>query len=169
MTALIAGVRSARKFSPRRLVGVALAVSVALNLCFVAGALWSRLTPPQSPVTASERFHRLAETLDLTADQRVAYDAYVAGMLARSQHLRKGVEPVLDAAWIEIGKPRPDEARVRQLFEEASAWRRAFQEDALAATLSLLNGFTPTQRAKFIASENERHAAARERRLNNAR
>jgi Spy/CpxP family protein refolding chaperone len=168
MSATTAGISEPRRPSRNRSLVAVLAVSVALNLCVVAGVVWSRVNAP-APLTTSERFHRLADTLDLTPTQRTAFDNYVAAMIARGDRLRQDVEPTLDAAWSEIGKPDADQARVLQLLDEAGDKRRAFQHEAVGETVSLLATLTPEQRAKFIAAERAFHAAQRRRRADEAR
>jgi Spy/CpxP family protein refolding chaperone len=148
---------------PRVLIGL-LAISVALNLCVVAGVVWSRLHAPPPPLAFSERFHRLADTLDLTPQQRVAFDRYVADMAARGERLRQTVEPIMDAAWAELAKPDTDQAHVLQLLDEAGDKRRAFMHEAVGATLSLLATLTPDQRAKFLSEEHEFRTNQRRRR-----
>jgi Spy/CpxP family protein refolding chaperone len=152
-----------------RVLAAILAVSIALNLCVVAGVVWTRLHAPPAPQTVSERFQRLAQALELTPPQRVAFDGYVAAMVARGDRLRREVDPMLEAAWSEIAKPDADQARVLQLLDDAGNRRRGFQRDAVTATLSLLATLTPDQRAKFIASERAFHAAQRRRRADEAR
>jgi hypothetical protein len=169
MTTATASLTPSGNLSRRRLVLALLAVSVALNLCFVGGALWTRYAPPEQLVTTSERFHRLALSLKLEPRRQVAFDNYVGAMLARGDRLRQEIEPLIAEAWVEIEKPQPDAARVQQLFDDASARRRVFQHEALSATLALLDTLTPEQRAKFVADERERRAAALRRRQNESR
>lgn len=154
---------------PQRALVAILAISVALNVCVVAGALWSRLHAPPAPPTFTERFHRLEDTLDLTPPQRADFDAYIAGMSARGDKMRHTLEPMMDAAWGELAKPASDPAHVMQLLDDAGTQRRAFQQQAVNATLSLLATLTPEQRAKFVASEREFHAAQRRRHAEEAR
>jgi len=158
---------SSRLPRPRRLAAL-LAVSLALNLCFIGGALWTRFR--EAPIqTASERFHRLAQSLDLSPIQQQAFDQYVSGMLTRGEHLRQASEPLMSEAWTELAKPDPDEAKVLQLLDEASGLRRDFQHDAVNATVSLLAILTPEQRAKFLAGERERRNEMRRRRAEEMR
>jgi len=169
MSVTTAGVTRAWQAPRQRVLAAALAISVALNLCVVAGAVWSRYTAPVPPQTASERFHRLADSLDLTPQQRVAFDAYVAAMVARGDRMRQDVEPAMEAAWGELAKPDADQARVLQLLDDAGSRRRTYMREAVGATLSLLATLTPDQRAKFIANERAFHAAQRRRHADEAR
>jgi len=148
---------------PRVLVAV-LAVSVALNLCVFAGAVWSRLHAPSPPWGPGEHYHRMADTLGLTPEQHATFDHYVADMMARGERLRRDVEPTMDAAWTELAKPDADQTRVLQLLDEASNRRRAFMHEAVSATLSLLATLTPDQRTKFLTEEREFRAGQHRRR-----
>ena len=169
MSVTTAGMRRDRREPRQRALAAVLAISVALNLCVVAGVVWSRYNAPAPPPTISERFHRLGDSLTLTPPQRVAFDAYVAAMAARGERMRQEVEPMMEAAWGEIAKPDADEAHVLQLLDDAGNRRRAFQHEAVDATLTLLATLNPEQRAKFVAAERSYHAALRRRRADEAR
>ncbi len=144
--------------SRQRLIVAILAISVALNLCVFAGVAWNRLHPPQ---TLSQRFHHLADTLNLTPEQQVVFDRYTNDMVARGDRMRQSIEPMMDAAWTELAKPDADQARVLQLLDDASNRRSAFLREAVSSTLTLLATLSPEQRAKFVAEEREFHAAQR--------
>jgi hypothetical protein len=163
-----AGMTRDGRMTRRRLLGAVLAVSVALNLCVVAGVLWTRLHPPPPPQTFSQRFHRLGDTLDLTPQQQVVFDRYITDMTARGDRMRQTVDPIMDGAWAELAKPDADQAHVLQLLDDAGTQRRAFLREAVSATFSLLATLTPDQRAKFMAAEREFHAAQRRRHVEEA-
>ena len=146
-----------------------LAISVALNLCVVAGVVWSRLNVPPPSQTLSDRLHRLANMLGLTPSQHAAFDQYVAEMVARGNRMRQEVDPMMDAAWTELAKPDADPARVVQLLDDAGNRRRAFMHDAVTETTSLLATLSPDQRAKFIAAQREHFAAERRRHADESR
>jgi len=151
-----------------RLIVAILAISLALNICVIAGALWNRANMP-APQTATKRFHELEVSLNLNDRQRAAFEAYVAAARARNAKLRQDIDPLLDDAWAELGKPLPDEAVVMQRFSDASTRWRASQRETVEATLALLATLTPEQRAKFIADERDRRAAQRHRHAEEAR
>ena len=169
MSVTTAGMTRHGGVSRQRLLVAVLAISVALNICVVAGALWSRLHQPPPPPTFSERYHRLEDSLGLSPEQRVAFDRYVTDMAARGDQMRRTLEPMFDAAWGEVAKPDASQARVMQLLDDAGSQRRIFQQQAVGATLSLLATLTPDQRTKFIAAEREFRAAQRRRRADEAR
>ena len=151
-----------------RLVVAILAISLALNICVIAGALWHRANAPEIQ-SASERFRQLETSLNLTDQQRAAFEAYVAQARTRNAQLRQDIDPLLDAAWAELGKPDPDEAVVLQRFNDASIRWRNSQRETVEATLALLATLNPDQRAKFIADERERRAAQRRRHAEESR
>ena len=118
---------------------------------------------PDGPVGASERFHKLEATLGLDDRQRAAFEAYVAATRARAAKLRQDIDPLLDLAWSELGKPQPDEALILQQLSDASGRWRASQRETVEANLALLATLSPDQRTKFVAAESERRAAQRRR------
>jgi len=168
MSATFVGASHGSGMPRGRLVIAVLAISLALNVCVIAGALWHRASMPEAQ-TASERFHQLEESLNLTAQQRAAFEAYVAQARTRNAQLRQDIDPLLDAAWAELGKPDPDEAVVLQRFNDASIRWRDSQRETVEATLALLATLNPDQRAKFIAAERERRAAQRRRHAEESR
>ena len=159
--AAAASVAAARGQRYSRLLIVVLVISLVLNLCFVAGAVWTRLHAPPGGRNLVERYQEIASELDLNAQQRAAFDQYIAAMRGRADQMRQDTDPLMGAAWDELAKPQPDAARVTQLFDQAGDKRREFQHDATAQTLTLLATLSPEQRAKFVTLMRERRAAAR--------
>lgn len=168
MSVSFAGTTRGGGLSRHRLVIAVLAISLALNVCVIAGALWNRANISEAQ-TASERFRKLETALNLNDQQRVAFEAYVAAARARNAQLRQDIDPMLDAAWAELAKEHPDEAVVMQHFGDASTRWRASQRETIDATLALLAALNPEQRTKFIAAERERRAAQRQRHADEAR
>jgi uncharacterized membrane protein len=144
-----------------------LALSVALNLFFVGGALWIRLHSPADWGSPEQRYQRMAAELDLDAQQRIGFDRYVAAMRARTDRMREQVAPLVAAAWDEIGKPQADTAQVTRLFDEAAEKRREFQHEATAQTLAFLSVLSPAQREKFIAISRQHRSPWMRQRLPN--
>lgn len=140
---------------PQRLLLLLLLLSVALNLFFVAGALWIRVHPRTALSFQEQRFHRMARELDLTQQQRVGFDRYVEAMRAHTANMHREVAPLFTAAWAEMSKPQADEAQVMRLFDEAAGKRREFQREAISQTLTFIAILSPAQRAKFLAIAQE--------------
>jgi Spy/CpxP family protein refolding chaperone len=137
-----------------------------LNLCFIAGAVWSRLHPPAGRLDLAERYRQMAAQLDLDSQQRAAFDRYVAAIRSRGEQMRQETDPLMSAAWDELAKPKPDTARVEQLFDEAGEKRRAMQHETTSQTVNLLGALSPAQRAKFVSIMHEWRAAWRQRAAN---
>ena len=142
----------------RRALVILLVVSAVLNLCFVAGAVWTRWHAPARWASAEQRYQKMAGDLDLDAQQRIGFDRYVAAMRARTDKMRQQVAPLIGTAWEEIAKPQADAVQVMRLFDEAAEKRREFQREASAQTLAFLAVLSPAQRSKFVAMARERRA-----------
>jgi uncharacterized membrane protein len=148
-----------RPASPRRhLIVTLVAISVALNLFFIAGALWTWLQPQPSRPATDQRYEQMAAELKLDAQQRAAFDRYVAAIRGRVDEMRQQVDPLIGGAWDEVAKPQADSARVNELFDQATEKRRAFQRDLTSQTLGFLAVLSPEQRGKFVQMARERRA-----------
>ena len=134
----------------RPLLWVALTLSLALNLCFVAGALWTRFHAPAPPASPAERLQRVGAELALDPRQRQAFERYSETLRTHVQQMRETVEPMMNAAWAELAKPNADQATAARLFDEAGQMRRSLQRELLAPTLTFLAALSPEQRAKFV-------------------
>jgi uncharacterized membrane protein len=155
---------TARRPSPPRVVVILLALSLALNLCFLAGVVWVRMHRPLPFVNHAQRMEEIARQLDLDPQQRVAFNTYFTTMHARTQAMHEAVEPLIGDAWSEVAKPQADETQIMSLFDTAANKRRAFQRDATTQTLAFLATLNPQQRAEFVALARA-HWAHREHRL----
>ena len=143
---------------PRRrlLVGV-LAVSLVLNLFFIAGAVWIRFAAPAAPPSYEQRFESIAAQLDLTPDQRSGFDRYIAAMQARGTKMRQEIAPLIAGAWNEMAEPQADAGRIMRRFDDASEKWRAFQHESTTKTLDFLALLSPAQRKQFITLVRHRH------------
>jgi Spy/CpxP family protein refolding chaperone len=154
-----AGTSTPSGWRGRRVLVILLVVSALLNLCFVAGAAWTRWHMHARWASPEQRDRRMAAELDLTPQQHVAFDSYIAAMRTRTEKMRQQVAPLIGSAWDEIAKPEADAAKVLQLLDEAADKRREFQREASAQTLDFLAALTPAQRSKFVAIARERLGA----------
>ena len=140
---------AARRGVRQHLLWVLLALSVALNLFFVAGALWIRFQGPP-PLNLEQRLQRMGAQLDLGPQQKPAFEQYFQTVHTRMQEMRDAVEPLMNRAWSELAKPGADETTVMRLFDEAAEKRRSVRRELTASTLSFLATLSPEQRAKFV-------------------
>ena len=132
------------------LLWVALTLSLVLNLCFVAGALWIHIQGPSPPATPAERLQRIGAELALDPQQRQAFERYSENLRTHMQQMRETVEPMMSAAWAELAKPNADQATAARLFDEAGQARRSLQRELLTPTLTFLATLSPEQRARFV-------------------
>jgi uncharacterized membrane protein len=126
-----------------------LAVSLALNLCFIAGAVWVRIHPPSfsSPM---RRLDQMAGELGLNPLQKRAFEQYAQSMRERLQAMHKIMQPAIAAAGAEMASPRADEAQVMRFLDDAAQQRHGFMRDMTTATLTFLSTLSPEQRVKFV-------------------
>jgi uncharacterized membrane protein len=154
----VAGTTQAMRWPRRRVIAALLAVSVVLNLCFIAGAAWTRFTAPPGQPSAAQRYSQIAAELNLTPVQHTGFTHYIAAMQARSDEMHRQIAPLIAGAWDEMAKPHADSAKIMQNFDEASRKWREFQHQSTAETLKFLALLSPTQRDKFVALVRERRA-----------
>jgi Spy/CpxP family protein refolding chaperone len=150
-----------RPGSRRHLFLVILVLSLALNLCFIAGALWIRVQGPPLPMTPEQRLQQIEPQLALNTQQKAAFDEYARTVRSRVQSMHEAIEPQVANAWSELAKPDADEAKVMQLFDQAGDQRRAFRRELGTATFTFLTKLSPEQRAKFVELARQRPWAKR--------
>jgi Spy/CpxP family protein refolding chaperone len=133
-----------------RLVWVALTLSLTLNVFFVLGLLWFQVAgqPMQTP---AERVAATENELNLTAEQRAAFQHFVGEVRERSRHLRESNQPLIEQVWAELAKPQPDQALIARLVDEATDHRHAYQKDMATVLSQFLTVLSPEQRAQFVA------------------
>ena len=131
-----------------RLVKVALVLSLALNVCFIAGLVYSKVVmehwrgPPPLQTLAGE--------LNLTQDQRKTFRAFTQVVREHGMALRDANTKLGAQIWDELSKPQPDPDKISQLFTQVADNRRDFQTDVSKALLPFLESLTADQRTKFI-------------------
>jgi Spy/CpxP family protein refolding chaperone len=150
-----------RPGSRQHLFWVILVLSLALNLCFIAGALWIRVQGPPPPMSPEQRLQQIEPQLTLDAQQKAAFDDYARTVRSRMQSMHEAVEPLVAKAWSELAKPDADEAKVMLLFDQAGDQRRAFRRELGTATFTFLAKLSPEQRAKFVELARQRPWAKR--------
>ncbi len=147
MTAIAAA--GERRGWRKKLVWVALALSLTLNICFLGGLGWSVWQRhAEAPMV---RFLAIARDLKLDPAQRASMQQFTRTIRERGRVLRQSNEPLLQQIWLEMAKPQPDQALVARLSEQVTDNRRAFQKDASTALATFLATLNPEQRAEFAA------------------
>ena len=150
-----------RPGSRQHLFWVALILSLALNLCFIAGALWIRVQGPPLPMSPEQRLQQIEPQLALDSQQKAAFDEYARTVRSRMQSMHEAIEPLVANAWSELAKPDADQTKIMQLFDQAGEQRRAFRPELVTATFTFLAKLTPEQRAKFVELARQRPWAKR--------
>ncbi len=139
----------ARSGTRVRLLWVALALSLTLNIFFVAGLLWSRAAEPMVR-PFPERLAQVADEINLSQDQRVAFQQLLRELQDRRELLRDSNHPIFQRIWDQLGAAQPDQAIIGRLVDEATENRRAYQMDLSAAFGRFLATLSPDQRARFV-------------------
>ena len=144
------GAATPRRGALPRLPWILLILSVALNLCFIGGALWARHEAWHARLTPAERFETVAGELSLTPDERTAFDHFIRTLRMRMRHMRESNEPLIAEIWSELAKPTPDDAAIDRNIDEAAANRHAFQVETSHALRAFLAALSPEHRSRFI-------------------
>jgi Spy/CpxP family protein refolding chaperone len=145
-----------RPGSRRHLLWAVFTLSLALNLCFIGGALWIRFQAAPPPMSPEERLRQIEPLLALDTQQKAAFDQYARTVRSRMQSMREAIEPLVGNAWSELAKPDADDAKVMQLFDQAGEQRRASRRELGRATFMFLAKLSPEQRAKFVELARDR-------------
>lgn len=140
---------SGRKAGRRgRLVWVALALSLTLNVCFFAGLAWMRMHAPPPPLVRMQHF---ADSLKLSDSQRQAYEQFLRTLRLRGRFVRESNQPLIDDIWSELAKPTPDDAAIAKLADQIDGNRTGFEREASTALDSFIKTLSPEQRAELAA------------------
>jgi|SRR5579859_3594865 uncharacterized membrane protein len=143
MTAPAEGVTS----PPRpqgRLVKVALALSLVLNVFFVGGLLYSKFVRPTPPLIA------LGKELNLEPDQRKAFQSFVQVVRRKGRDLRETNLGLGQQIWDELSQPKPDAQKLTSLFTEVANNRHDYQTAVSTALLPFLETLNVEQRQRFV-------------------
>ncbi len=139
-----------------KLLWILLAASLAANVFFVAGALYTLYGEDDRLAGPGANVDSVAERLALSPEQR-------AGLLALREKARQGRKGSREgresrrAAFLaELGKPTFDRGGVLALMEERSAERRARIVDVAQDLHAYLATLSPEQRREFLAMARER-------------
>ena len=153
MTAPLEGATSPPR-SKGRLVRVVLALSLALNLFFVGGLVYSKFVRPTPPLIA------LGRELDLAPDQRKAFQSFLQVVRSNGAALRENNLKIGQQIWDELAQPKPDPQKLAALFADVANNRRDYQTAVGTALLPFLETLTVEQRERFIEISKRRQAVA---------
>jgi uncharacterized membrane protein len=140
--------------SKGRLLKVALALSLALNLCFIGGLLYSKFVKPTPPLIA------LGRELNLEPDQRKAFQGFLQVVRSKGTELRDNNLKISQQIWDELAQPKPDAQKLTALFADYANNRRDYQTAVGTALLPFLETLNADQRQRFIEISKHRQAVA---------
>jgi Spy/CpxP family protein refolding chaperone len=139
----MSGITTAR---PRFLVA-ALVVSLALNLCVLGGAVYSRwVGHPLPPPMPGRRLETVLEQLSLRPDQKAAFEEFRRSLRHEQETLAEADRPALGDAWEALTHDNPDQAKIQAALDQMALHRHAFQVNTTAATVRFMAVLTPEQR-----------------------
>ena len=127
-----------------RLLWIALALSLTLNICFLAGLAWMHIHAPGPPIVRLQHF---GDSLNLNGDQRQAYEQFLRTLRQRGRAVREGNQPLIQNLWSEIAKPTPDTSAIAKLADQINSNREGLQREASTALDTFIKTLTPEQRA----------------------
>lgn len=131
-----------------RLLWIALAFSLTLNVCFLAGLAWMHIHAPPPPFIRMQHF---GDSLNLNGDQRQAYEQFLRTLRLRGRFVRESNQPLIQDLWNEIAKPTPDTAAIAKLADQVNSNRVGLQREVSTALDTFIKSLTPEQRALLAA------------------
>ncbi|HEY3917988.1 MAG TPA: periplasmic heavy metal sensor [Stellaceae bacterium] len=131
-----------------RLLWVALALSLTLNVCFFAGLAWMRVHAPPSPLVRMQHF---GDSLKLNSSQRQSYEQFLRTLRLRGRFVRESNQPLIEDVWSELAKPTPDDAAIAKLADQIESNRTGFEREASTALDTFVKTLSPDQRAQLAA------------------
>jgi Spy/CpxP family protein refolding chaperone len=139
-----------------KLLWVLLAVSLAANVFFAAGVVYTLYTKDRLAGSPEQRIEFVADRLDLNAQQRAGLLALRERAQARFSEVRGDRGQLRDQILTELAKPEFDPARIKALLAQSSAQR----EPMFLETAKDMHGFlvtlSPEQRETFLTMARER-------------
>ena len=115
----IVGATASERSIRHPLLWAVVSLSLALNLFFVAGAVWTRLHAPL-PLTRAERFDEMATALALNPQQRQSFARFSRSMHGQLVAMRQAASPLVRDAWAEVSRPQADETKIMRLLDAAA-------------------------------------------------
>jgi uncharacterized membrane protein len=131
-----------------RLIWVALALSLTLNVFVFGGIAWMHTHAPPPPTVRLQRF---GQSLNLNAEQQRAFDQFLRTIRLRGRFARESNQPLIEDMWGEIASPTPDQSTIAKLADQITTNRENFQHEASAALDIFIKTLTPEQRAQLAA------------------
>jgi len=133
----------------RWIVRIILALSLTLNLCFIAGLAYTKFATEEW-MSPQQRVAALASDLKLSAEQRQSFREMIQVLRLKGQSLRATNAELAAQVITELGKPQPDQDTLTRLFGQIADNRRQFQFQVGTALGAFFTKLTPEQRTHFV-------------------
>lgn len=140
---------------PGRLPWLLLAVSLAANVFFAAGAAYTIYTERTAAESADARVDLVAERLGLSDDQREGLRLLRERAALRRDGMRETGAPMRAAILDQVAAPTFDRARVLELLNDWGAERRLYFAEFAEDLHGYLATLSQEQRARFLAMARE--------------
>ncbi len=139
-----------------KLLWTVLIVSLAANVAFLAGAIYTLSTREDPAAARAARVEALAQRLGLGPEQQRGLVELGERVRQKRQVMREGHAEQREAYFVELGKAAFDRARVIELFEQRAARQAEHVADIAAEMHAYLATLSPEQRAEFLGMARER-------------
>ncbi|MHA1536845.1 MAG: periplasmic heavy metal sensor [Alphaproteobacteria bacterium] len=136
---------------------VLLVLSLALNVFFVGGNVYTRMLVERVEKSPGERARIVARRLALDTRQREAFGDLRAKIRSRSQKYRAASRGSAARIWAEIAKDRPNKRVIERNLRTLSKNRLAFQTQASAIAIDFLARLDSEQKKLFLALAKQRN------------
>jgi len=143
---------------PRRRIlswyGLLLILSLTLNLCAVAGYVWSLSHEPE-PVRPNRRIATALARIGTDPESSPDFRSWRQEVHDAQQAMTQSCDPLFEQLWTEMAKPTPDHDRIRDLLDQIAAQRRTFGTALTAATIRFLHTLDPARRQALVQALSE--------------
>lgn len=147
-----------RAFSWRALPWVLFTISLALNVFFVGGHLYSQSragaeTGRQADAAkkpAAKPTRLTVEQIGLDVAQRTQFSAMRTRILDRSKQYREGSRDFVAHVWAELEKAAPSTRVIERNLKKIADNRYAYQRRAAAHAIAFMAGLDANQKARFL-------------------
>jgi len=147
-----------RAFSWRALPWVLFTISLALNVFFVGGHLYTQsragseaskeAVTAKTPKSATTRLS--VDQIGLDTAQRSQFNAMRTQILARGKQYREGSRDYVARLWAELEKARPSTRVIERSLKTVADNRYAFQRRVALDAIAFMAGLDANQKARFL-------------------
>jgi hypothetical protein len=131
-------------------VGIALALSLAVNLTFAAGYYTRMQLADRLVQSPADRIQYIQRQLDLKPEQQHAFAQFLHAVGTATHQLREGNEPLAEQLWTELSSDQPDSVVLTRISDEINGNRAQQQRKLLELTVPFLDQLDGSLRTEFL-------------------